>query len=159
MALRPGRNPAAGHRVPTAVIVDDYPVMRELLKEFMHRAGYEVVGEAGSARELLAGIERWAPEVLVLDVLLPDANAAEVTRKVLATLPQTRVLVVREPLPLGQERTRRDGGQRQREDDRGPHGGEPPARPGSAPTVSRSDAHPRRWSQSALLGRLSYVWR
>lgn len=68
--------------------------MRELLKEFLRRAGYEVVGEAGSARELFEGFARWAPEVLVLDVLLPDANAAQVTRKVLASHPQTRILVV-----------------------------------------------------------------
>jgi len=80
--------------LPTAVIVDDYPVMRELLKEFLRRAGYEVVGEAGSARELYEGFTRWTPEVLVLDVLLPDANAAQVTRKLLASHPGTRILVV-----------------------------------------------------------------
>lgn len=76
------------------MIVDDYPVMRELLKEFMHRAGYTIVGEAGSARELMAGFDQWAPDVLVLDVLLPDANAAQVTRKLLASHPDIRVLVV-----------------------------------------------------------------
>lgn len=80
--------------MPTAVIVDDYPVMRELLKEFLKRAGYTVVGEAGSARELLEGFARWAPDVLVLDVLLPDANAAQLTTKVLAIHAQTRILVV-----------------------------------------------------------------
>lgn len=80
--------------MPSAVIVDDYPVMRELLKEFLQRAGYTIVGEAGSARDLMAGFDAWSPDVLVLDVLLPDANAAEITRKLLATHPDVRVLVV-----------------------------------------------------------------
>jgi DNA-binding NarL/FixJ family response regulator len=80
--------------MPTAVVVDDYPVMRELLREFLKRSGYEVVGEAGSAKELTEGFARWAPDVLVLDVLLPDANAAEITRRLLAERPDTRILVV-----------------------------------------------------------------
>jgi len=80
--------------VPKAVIVDDYPIMRELLREFLRRANYEVVGEAGTGRELLDGYGAWQPDVVILDLLLPDANGVDVTRELLLKDPKAKVLLV-----------------------------------------------------------------
>lgn len=78
----------------SAAIVDDYPIMRELLHEFLKRAEFDVVGEAGTARELLEAYPRWDPDVLILDILLPDANGVELTRQVLALDPSAKILII-----------------------------------------------------------------
>jgi two-component system, chemotaxis family, chemotaxis protein CheY len=80
--------------MPRAVVVDDYPIMRELLREFLVRASFEVVGEAGTGRELLEGYAKWDPDVVVLDILLPDENGVELTKKLLALDPGAKVLIV-----------------------------------------------------------------
>lgn len=77
-----------------AAIVDDYPIMRELLREFLKRADFEVVGEAGTGAELLDGYAEWRPDVVILDLLLPDANGVDVTRALLLKDPKAKVLIV-----------------------------------------------------------------
>ena len=77
-----------------AVVVDDYPFMRELLGEILKRAGYEVAGSAGSAAELMEGLQGWRPDILILDIMLPDGNGVEVTQRVLARSPAVKVLVI-----------------------------------------------------------------
>lgn len=83
-----------GPSMTSAAIVDDYPIMRELLREFLKRAEFDVVGEAGTARELLDAYASWDPDVLILDILLPDANGVELTRKVLAIDPAAKILII-----------------------------------------------------------------
>jgi two-component system chemotaxis response regulator CheY len=74
--------------------VDDYPFMRELLVEVLTRANFEVAGSAGSARELLEGLAGWRPDVVILDILLPDGKGPDVTREVLARSPDLKILVI-----------------------------------------------------------------
>ncbi len=74
--------------------MDDYPIMRELLREFLKRADFEVVGEAGSGREALDGYLGWRPDVVILDLLLPDANGVDVAREMLLKDPNAKILVV-----------------------------------------------------------------
>jgi two-component system chemotaxis response regulator CheY len=83
-----------GRQAPRVVVVDDYPFMRDLLSEVLRRAGHEVAGEAGSAAELMAGLAGWRPDILVLDILLPDGNGVEVTKSVLEKMPALKVLVI-----------------------------------------------------------------
>ncbi len=80
--------------MPSAVVVDDYPFMRDLLREFLTRAEFDVKGEAGTAAELMEAYPQWRPEILILDILLPDANGAELTRRVLAADPNVKILVI-----------------------------------------------------------------
>lgn len=76
------------------VVVDDYPFMRDLLGEILIRAKYEVAGTASTAAELMEGLAAWKPDLLVLDIMLPDANGVEVTKRVLALHPNVKVLVI-----------------------------------------------------------------
>ena len=78
----------------TAAVVDDYPVMRELLREFLRRAKFEVVGDAGTAAELLDSYAKWDPDVLILDILLPDASGLEVTKKIVAADPKAKIVII-----------------------------------------------------------------
>jgi two-component system KDP operon response regulator KdpE len=60
----------------TVLIVDDEPHIRRLLSGTLTRAGYGV-GEAGSARQALAEIEARSPDVVLLDLGLPDRDGLE----------------------------------------------------------------------------------
>lgn len=75
------------------LITDDHTVVRRGLRTFLQvQADIEVVGEAGDAAGCLAVVERLRPDVLLLDLKLPDRDGLEVVRA-LAGQP-TRVLVV-----------------------------------------------------------------
>ena len=58
------------------LIVDDHEPFRAVARELLERAGYIVTGEAGDAAEALAAIAAEAPDVVLLDVQLPDQEAS-----------------------------------------------------------------------------------
>ena len=65
------------------LVVDDEPNIRELLSTSLRFAGFEVVS-AGNGREALAAAELHAPDLAVLDVMLPDMDGFTVTRRLRA---------------------------------------------------------------------------
>lgn len=77
-------------------LVDDHELMRDALRVRLSRstAGLEVVGEAGTAREALAGIGRKLPDLVVLDLNLPDQDGASLASAIRSTWPKTKILVL-----------------------------------------------------------------
>ena len=66
-------------RVPVSVlIVDDHPEFRAVARELLEDSGYLVTGEAAGAAEALAAAYAQAPDVVLLDVVLPDGNGFDV---------------------------------------------------------------------------------
>jgi DNA-binding NarL/FixJ family response regulator len=64
-------------------IVEDIPEARQALVRFLAPAqGFEVVGQAGSVREALTGIEAAAPEAVILDISLLDGSGVEVLKHI-----------------------------------------------------------------------------
>jgi DNA-binding NarL/FixJ family response regulator len=79
----------------TLLIVDDHPLFREGLKALLARhSGFEVVGEAGTGAEALSKAEELEPELVVMDISLPDQSGIEVTRTLRSLHPQMRVAVI-----------------------------------------------------------------
>lgn len=77
------------------LIVDDHPLFRDGLKTLVERsAGYETVGEAGNGEEALRLASELKPELVTMDVSLPDMSGIEAARKMTALLPQVKVLMV-----------------------------------------------------------------
>ena len=79
----------------TILLVDDHTLFREGLKSIIGRdSRFEVAGEAGSAREALQMAGKCRPDVVLMDISLPDQSGIQLTREMRKLLPQTCVMIV-----------------------------------------------------------------
>ena len=77
------------------MLVDDHEVVREGLRTLLGRQkGMLVVGEAASAEEAIATAARAKPDVIVMDVRLPDGSGVEACRTIREARPETRVIML-----------------------------------------------------------------
>jgi two-component system response regulator DevR len=77
------------------VAVDDHEVVRRGLVSMLDRRdGLQVVAEAGSVAEALEMTRRFQPDIVVMDVRLPDGSGIEACRDIRSELPATRVLIL-----------------------------------------------------------------
>lgn len=91
-------DPATGQpqeAVKRLLLVDDHPIMRHGLAQLIRaESGLEVCGEAGSAREGLELAGRLQPDLVVIDLTLPDKNGLELLKDIQARHPGTLCLVL-----------------------------------------------------------------
>ena len=79
----------------TILIVDDHPLVREGLKSILKPAAeYEVVGQAGNAREGIQMAKDLMPDLVLLDLGLPDKSGLELSREIRKISPSTRIMIV-----------------------------------------------------------------
>jgi len=79
----------------TILIVDDHPLVREGLKSILKPATeYEVVGQAGNARDAIQMVKRLKPDLVLLDLGLPDKSGLELSREIRSISTPTRILIV-----------------------------------------------------------------
>lgn len=77
------------------LIVDDHTLFRDGLSAIMiNVADIEVVGEAGTGREAVTQVETLAPDVVLMDINMPDLNGIEATQQVLAAKPDTGIIML-----------------------------------------------------------------
>lgn len=77
------------------VIVDDHQIVREGLQILLaEEAEFEVVGVAGDGASALMLAEQLKPNVILMDLVLPDLDGIEVTRRILSVNPSARVLIL-----------------------------------------------------------------
>ena len=94
------------------LIVDDHAVLREGLAAQINReADLIVCGEAEDAKQALALVEKWAPDLVLADITLPGRNGLELIRDLRARCPDLPVLVLSmHDASLFAERVLRAGG-------------------------------------------------
>ena len=79
----------------TILIVDDHPLVREGLDSILKTAAdYEVVGQAGNARGAIKIVKSLKPNLVLLDLGLPDKSGIELAREIRNISPPTRILIV-----------------------------------------------------------------
>ncbi|MFO8082698.1 MAG: response regulator transcription factor [Desulfobacterales bacterium] len=77
------------------LIVDDHPLFREGLKAIIERGSrFEVVGEAGNGRDGLQMAKTLKPDMIIVDISLPDRSGIQLTREIRTLFSRTRILIV-----------------------------------------------------------------
>ena len=77
------------------MLVDDHPVVKMGLKMMLEQSrGFEVVGEASDGVEAVATAEQLQPDVIVMDVMMPELDGIEACRTIMEKLPATQVLML-----------------------------------------------------------------
>ena len=77
------------------LVVDDHEVVRQGLVALLDRRDrFQVVAEAGTVEEALEATRRFHPDLVVMDVRLPDGSGIEACREIRAEFPLTRVVML-----------------------------------------------------------------
>jgi CheY-like chemotaxis protein len=106
-AVRTARHSGVCHDcdVTTILIVDDHPSFRASARAILEADGFEIVGEVADGIAALAAIEEVHPDVLLLDVQLPDMSGFEVCATLLArrngSAPQVVIVSSRDACDFG----------------------------------------------------------
>jgi DNA-binding NarL/FixJ family response regulator len=95
---------------PTVLIVDDHAVFRSTVRALLEYDGFEVVGEAGDGEAGVSAAVRLQPDVVLLDVRLPDIDGFAATERLVAGGSESAiVLTSSSDDPLYPDRARRSG--------------------------------------------------
>ena len=76
------------------LIVDDNEMTRALLRTILSSEGYKVLAEASNSKNGLEQVLKIKPDIVFLDILMPDGSGIEVLKQVATELPKTIVLMV-----------------------------------------------------------------
>ena len=82
------------------LVVDDAAFMRKMLTDALTQGGHEVVGEAGDGFEAVQRYQELRPEVVTLDITMPDRDGLATLQEIVALDPAARVVMCS---ALGQE--------------------------------------------------------
>ena len=79
----------------SVMLVDDHQVMRDLLRDALENTGeFQVVAQAADGQEALRLVQEAAPDVIVMDVIMPVMDGIDACREITELLPETRVLML-----------------------------------------------------------------
>ncbi len=77
------------------LIVDDHEIVRRGLRALLSsRSKWEVVAEAATGREAVESARRLKPDIVILDITMPDSNGLDAARIISRELPRTEILIL-----------------------------------------------------------------
>lgn len=77
------------------LIIDDHTLFRSGIRLLLQRqSGFEVVGEAGNVLEGVKEAKRWKPDVILLDLHMPDVSGLEAIQLLKEEVPQTEIIML-----------------------------------------------------------------
>lgn len=76
------------------LVVDDSLIMIKKLGAMLEEMGHTVVGSAGTGAEAVLAYRNYAPDLVTMDITMPDMDGIEGTRRILAQFPSARVIMV-----------------------------------------------------------------
>lgn len=76
------------------LIVDDAPIIRLMLKDILVANGFEVVGEANDGNEGIQKYKELQPDVVTMDITMPEKNGIQAIEEILSINADARVIVI-----------------------------------------------------------------
>jgi DNA-binding NarL/FixJ family response regulator len=76
------------------LIADDHPLFRDGLRSLLEARGIDVVGEAKNGREVVEQVHRLRPDVVLMDLSMPELNGLAATRLLSADYPEVKVVIL-----------------------------------------------------------------
>jgi two-component system, NarL family, response regulator NreC len=81
--------------MPTRVMLaDDHALIRQGLKAFLEKQGFQVVGEASDGQEALRSVEKTQPDVAIIDISMPVLNGVDAARELKKSSLKTKVILL-----------------------------------------------------------------
>ena len=84
---------ATANSTKSVLIVDDSPVMRNMLAKFFKENGFNVVGMAEDGEEAIQMFEKLNPDIMTLDIIMPKMRGTEVLENIMAKYPEATVVM------------------------------------------------------------------
>lgn len=78
----------------TVFIADDHGIVREGLRTMLEREGFDVIGEAGTGRETIAQVTTLKPNVVLLDIRMPDLDGLQALAAIKSAQPAISVIML-----------------------------------------------------------------
>ena len=76
------------------LLADDHEIVREGVRAIIQRQpGWEVCAEAASGREAVEKAEQFKPDIVIMDIGMPELNGLDATRQIRRVLPETEILI------------------------------------------------------------------
>jgi two-component system chemotaxis response regulator CheY len=83
-----------GETMKRLLVVDDALLMRKMIRDVATQAGWEVAGEAANGAEAVALYERLRPDLVTMDVVMPEMGGLDALRAIRAVDPDAQVVMV-----------------------------------------------------------------
>jgi len=77
----------------TVLVVDDAIFMRTMIGDILRQAGFEVVGEASSGVEAVQKYKELKPDLVTMDIVMPDMGGIDAVREIIKEDPEARILM------------------------------------------------------------------
>ena len=77
----------------TVLICDDAVFMRTMLSDILSHAGFSIVGEAQTGTEAVAKYKELQPDLVTMDIVMPDMGGIEAVRAIVAEYPDAKILM------------------------------------------------------------------
>ncbi len=78
----------------TVIIADDAQFMRLMLKDILEEMGLNVVAEATDGRQAVLEYRQWQPDLVMLDITMPELDGVSACREILSSDPRAKVVMI-----------------------------------------------------------------